>query len=258
MRVLEELLAAAQDAGLEVTSRPDAPVYLADAVRAATSRGAGETSASVRPAAQTGRLVVMGEMGRLAAGDWFLLDLPRGVETLAPRRLAADLAAGGAQAREVMRLPEGRAIVLGRAVAAPEAVGPSLDGPTGRRSVFEAERTASDQEVLILMNADVLTHAARSAATAAALSRAQDRLRRSEGEVARLITAADEESTAAARRERALKLQLASKDETEARLRRRIGELSGSVGFRAERKIKHVARRLLRRSGPRGERNLDA
>jgi hypothetical protein len=223
MGVLDELLAEAWRMGLDVEERPGTPPHLSDAVRRVARRHASSPVPNETPRRQTAnRLVVTSRVEPVSPGDWMLLDLPFGAGLIPVRRLAADLAHAGAQLHEVLRLPEDRVVALAHGTATPEAVGPLFEAAPGFRGVLEAGRTAAGEEVLIWANAEVAGRA-QAAATAAALARpgpAEADLRR----------------------------QLEARREVEGRLRERITEISASWGFRIERKLKHLTRRLTRRA----------
>jgi hypothetical protein len=246
VRAFEELLREALDRGMAVTVMPDAPPDLqaaAEAARAARAASATETAKATDPPtpeatptdAET--LIIAGSVPPARPGGWSAVDLPLG-EALPVRRLAAALAQKSWQAYEVLRLGAGRAVLLAHAAGAPEAVGPLFGVAAPRRGALEAARTASDTEVLALANAGLL--AAEEAnvtleAAGAGFKNEADTLRAG-------VAEAQESEAAAWRRYR----------ETNERLTARIGEISASPFYRAERKLRHLAA-LVRRPVERKE-----
>jgi hypothetical protein len=246
MRALDELFADAQARALTVEVRPGTPAYLAEAaaaarppVRSSATRPerAGDgppTQTMVRPA----KLVVAPGVAAVAPGDWLIAHLPDGSALVRARSLARELAEVSAQAYEVQRLPDGQAVLIARGVATPEAVSPLL-GPRGRtRGALEGAETASDNEILALVNAERLAAWQSEASTGAMLS-----------ELARTAPPPPRSLAKTERLVELLRREVADWQGVDARLRARIAEISASPFFRLGRKLGHLRRGLRRRAG---------
>jgi hypothetical protein len=256
------LFAEAARRGLTVEVRPGTPQYLSDAVPQVENipqvQGrpagqdtsliqdipSGQDAAAVQPAAgQGGKLIVAGEVVPLEAGQWLLADLPLGGDTIPVRHLAAALAQAEAQIYDIQRLVDGHAVLIAHQVSTPEAVGPAIEVLPEARGAFQNGPAASDIETLTMINAAVLARH-QTVSTVGALIADESAARRQ----ILAETLAGAESERLAWRDEAEELY-----RTQTQLRRRIEQISRWPLFRLERKLRHIAKRLRRRSGGRGQ-----
>ncbi|MDR2380359.1 MAG: hypothetical protein LBE08_04150 [Bifidobacteriaceae bacterium] len=229
MKLLDELFDQAEDQGLVIEVDLDAPAYLHDAVH--RHRAKARTPAPQGGGTAQGRLCVLGEIRPLATGDWFVLDLAGGRTLEAPRVAATELASAGAQLHSVVWLEGGEALAVGRATKTPEAVGPLFEVLGAARGLFEPGRAASSIDFLTWANAEVAVRANSSAVAGALAGRM--------GELETVATSYPE-----------LVERLAESQEQTLAAKERIIEISGMLVFRIERKIRYLARRLVRRGTP--------
>jgi hypothetical protein len=240
VRALAELVAEARQRGWAVEVLDGAPAYLADAAAQAPSapNGPSAPSASSGPGAAPrgpGRLVLAPGVAPVAAGDWLVADLPLGGGLVPARRLAAQLAQAGAQAYELLRLPGGRAALVARGVAAPEAVSPLLKLAAGGRGRLEAAPAASGGQLLALANLERLAAWQAEASLGVLLGQLRAELDEVRFEAARLE-----------RIEQALRSEVAAYEISDERLRARVAEVTASPFFRLGRKLGHWRRRAAR------------